>query len=127
MPALIVDNARPVRTKAPFVVGPTTQKATRPTVDIPQTLIDEAHATTPAKWDVKKHLAYRELPAVHTMKEIGLEGQGISNTAVSDPFPLFTEEAMMQMRREFFSQEVLDNCRYSSDFNANMIRGMGQK
>jgi hypothetical protein len=61
------------------------------------------------------------------MEEIGLQGQGISPNAVSDPFPLFTKEAMLQMRREVFSDQVLNECRYSSDFIANMVRGMGHE
>lgn len=59
------------------------------------------------------------------MKEIGLEGQGISPHAATEPFPLFTEEAIQQMRAEIFSEQVLAECQYSSTFNKNMVRGMG--
>jgi hypothetical protein len=61
------------------------------------------------------------------MQEIGLEGQGISNTAASTPFSLFTPEAVQQMRAEIFSDAVLERCQYSSDFAKNMIRGFGPK
>ncbi|KAI1453552.1 hypothetical protein F4805DRAFT_363605 [Annulohypoxylon moriforme] len=113
--------------KAPHVIGPKTKKATRPSVDIPQFLIDEARATEPVAWDVNKHLNFHPPAQIHTMKDIGLEGHGISTTAVSDPFPLFSEDAMLQMRREIFSDSVLENCRYSSTFSANMVRGMGHQ
>lgn len=115
------------RPKAPQVIGPKTKKATRPTVGIPDFLIDEARQTEPVRWDAEKHLAYEAPAKIVTMKEIGLEGHGISANAVTDPFPLFSKEAIIQMRREIFSEPVLENCRYSSTFNANMIRGMGHE
>ena len=108
MPGLTVRTPPP---KAPHVVGPKNQKIRKPTVGIPQVLIDEARQTEPAN--------------IVSMKDIGLEGHGISTTAVSDPFPLFTKEAIMQARREIFSDEVMKNCRVGSDFTANMVKGMG--
>ena len=70
------------------------------------------------------HLAYRENPKVLTLKDIGLsEDVGISPVAVSEPFPLFTEEAMSIMRSEVFSQEVWDNCLHSTEFAGCMLRG----
>lgn len=113
--------------KAPPVVGPLCKKATRPKTAIPQYLIDEARSTEPQAWDAERHLAFEPPAKITTMKEVGLEGHGISPTAVSSPFPLFTKEAMLQMRREIFSEPVLANCRYSSDFIANMVRGMGHE
>ncbi|KAL7621981.1 hypothetical protein AAE478_007482 [Parahypoxylon ruwenzoriense] len=130
MPALTIASPTEVPAfppKAPHVVGPKTKKATRPTAEIPEFLISEARKTEPVAWDAKKHLAYQPPAKIHTMKDIGLEGHGISTTAVSDPFPLFSKDAMLQMRREIFSDPVLENCRYSSDFIANIVRGMGHE
>ncbi|KAK4238811.1 hypothetical protein C8A03DRAFT_43480 [Achaetomium macrosporum] len=128
MPALIITTVTPtVPPKAPHVVGSKTKKATRPTAEIPQFLIDEAQQTQPVAWDPEKHLCFQPPAKIHTMSDIGLEGHEISTTAVSDPFPLFSKEAMVQMRREIFSGPVLEHCRYSSSFNANMVRGMGQE
>lgn len=59
------------------------------------------------------------------MKEIGLEGHGVSPNAASEPFPLSTEEAVRQMRTEVFSEEVMRDCQYTSTFIKNMVRGMG--
>ncbi|KAJ9617087.1 hypothetical protein H2200_000808 [Cladophialophora chaetospira] len=71
-----------------------------------------------------EHLAYREDPKVLTLKDIGLsEDVGISPVAVSEPFPLFTEEATNIMRSEVFTQEVWDNCLWSTDFAGCMLRG----
>ncbi|KAI1394407.1 uncharacterized protein F4822DRAFT_439967 [Hypoxylon trugodes] len=130
MPALTIDSpiASPiVAPKAPHVIGPKTKKATRPTTQIPEFLIEEARKTQPEAWDPKKHVAYQPPANIHTMREIGIEGHGISPNAVSDPFPLFSQDAMQQMRREIFSEPVLRDCRYSSDFIANMVRGMGHE
>ncbi|KAI5925662.1 hypothetical protein F4810DRAFT_60147 [Camillea tinctor] len=111
--------------KAPHVIGPKVEKATRPTTPIPDFLIDEARMTQPVAWNPEEHLAYQPPAKIYTMKEIGLDGHGISPNAVSDPFPLFSKEAMLQMRREVFSDLVLENYRYSSDFSPNMVRAMG--
>lgn len=113
--------------RAPKVVGPKVKHATRPVAEIPQYLIDEACQTVPEPWDAKKHLVFEPPAQIHSMESIGLKGHGISPNAVSDPFPLFSTEAILQMRREVFSAEVLKECRYSSDFNANMVRGMGAR
>jgi hypothetical protein len=125
MPYLEVKSSTLEAPKAPKVVGPKVKKATRPTTEIPEYLIEEARQIVPEPWNPEKHVIYEAPTVIHTMKDIGLEGHGISPVAVSDPFPLFSREAMLQMRREIFSDEVLKNCRYSSDFIANMVRGMG--
>ncbi|KAH7175318.1 hypothetical protein EDB81DRAFT_895811 [Dactylonectria macrodidyma] len=112
---------------APQVIGPKQRKAMRPTATIPQDIIDEARAVPAEAWNPEKHVAPKAQVVQHLMKDIGLEGHGISPIAVTDPFPLFTKEAILQIRREIFSEPVLRNCRFKSDFNANMIRGMGHE
>ncbi|UNI17495.1 hypothetical protein JDV02_003835 [Purpureocillium takamizusanense] len=127
MPGLVVNGQAAATTapKAPHVVGPTTRTATRPTNPLPQYLNDEARRTPREAFDARRHLAFQPPARVVTMREIGLEGHGISPNAVSDPFPLFTHEAVRQMRAEIFSDEVLRECQFASTFNKNMIRGMG--
>ncbi|OOO11828.1 hypothetical protein OAory_01082980 [Aspergillus oryzae] len=56
------------------------------------------------------------------MKEIGLEGHGISPVAASEPFSLFTPETIKQIHAEVFSEPVLADCQYSSTFARNMGR-----
>ena len=121
MPGLLI-NQTP---KAPVVVGSSTKKATRPTNPLPQYLIDEAHLTKRVDFEPSKHLNCQDPKAITTMKDIGLEGLGISPNAVSDPFPLFTQEAIQQMRAEIFSDKVLQDCQFASSFCKNMVRGMG--
>lgn len=126
MPGLV---ATPITAppKAPKVIGPKQKKVTRPSAVIPQQIIDEAHAVSAEAWNPEKHMAPKTEIVQHMMKDIGLEGHGISPVAVTDPFPLFTKEAILQMRREIFSEPVLRDCRFKSDFNPNLIRGMGHE
>ncbi|KAI1178720.1 hypothetical protein F4777DRAFT_575660 [Nemania sp. FL0916] len=75
-----------------------------------------------------KHLAFKEMPKVHTMKDLGFsETTGVSHIAVSEPFNLFTEEAVMRMRQEILRPEVLDNCKYSSNLADCYLRGFATK
>src|SRR6185295_450621 len=49
-------------------------------------------------FDPRKHLNFSPPPKVFTMADIGLpENSGVSPLAVSEPFPLFTEEAIRRM------------------------------
>lgn len=79
-------------------------------------------------FDPMKHLAFTEMPKVHTMNELGFsETTGVSPIAVSEPFRLFTEEAIMRMRREVLSPEVFQNCQYSSNLAHCYLRGFANK
>ncbi|EIT72342.1 hypothetical protein Ao3042_01397 [Aspergillus oryzae 3.042] len=109
----------------PVVIGPATKKATRPSSALPQSLIDGARIAKKDTFNAAKHLNFQAPKRIYTMEEIGLEGQGISPHAGSEPFSLFNEEAIKQMRAEIFSDEVLADCQYSSTFNKHMVRGMG--
>ncbi|KAF5639079.1 2OG oxygenase superfamily [Fusarium sp. NRRL 52700] len=125
MPSLITNTTSPSRPpKAPHVEGPKIKKPMRPAKDLPAFIIDEARATKRVPWDAKQHLAFEPPKSIVTMKDIGLEGHGISPIAVSEPFPLFSKDAMLQMRAEIFSKPVLDNNRFSSDLIAEVIRGL---
>lgn len=115
------------RPAPPTVIGPTTKRATRPSHALPQFLIDNAKAAEKEVFDAEKHLNFQPPKSVTTMKEIGLSGHGISPVAVSEPFPLFSPEAISQIRAEIFSEPVLRDCQYSSSFAKNMIRGMGRE
>lgn len=97
--------------------------ARRPTKQLPRQLIDEARIPNQQPWDASKHVHFTPPSKIYTMGELGLEGQGISETAISEPFSLFSEEAVRQMRAEIFSEPVLENCQYASSFATNMIRG----
>ncbi|KAK7916817.1 hypothetical protein PG985_010425 [Apiospora marii] len=71
-----------------------------------------------------QHLGFKKPPKVYSMKDLGLpENTGISPVAVSEPFPLFTQEAVMRMRKEVLCPEVLQNCKYSSNLAQCQLRG----
>lgn len=123
MPAAVATKSRP----APKPVAPATKGITRPVSAVPQYLIEEAKQTVPEPFDAEKHLDYHAPATILTMKEIGLEGQGVSPHAASDPFRLFTKEAILQMRHEIFSDAVLADCQYSSTFIKHMVRGMNHE
>jgi hypothetical protein len=57
------------------------------------------------------------------MADIGKHGAGISDHAISEPFPLFTDAAIRQFRREIFSEAVLGKYQCGSPMATNMIRG----
>ena len=124
MPGVILASSPP---RAPVVVGSKTKTATRPDEPLPQYLIDEAKLTERVEFDASKHLNFEFPNKVTTMKELGLGGHGISPNAVSDPFQLFTQEAIEQIRAEVFSDEVMRDCRYTSGFCKQMVRGMGEE
>ncbi|KAK7555915.1 hypothetical protein IWX49DRAFT_612085 [Phyllosticta citricarpa] len=80
--------------------------------------------TRGTEFQPEKHLAYKEKAEVIMMKDIGYpEDRGISPVAVSKPFPLFSQEAVHEMRSEIFQKEVVENCSCSSNIAASMIRG----
>ncbi|KAE8346098.1 hypothetical protein BDV24DRAFT_158895 [Aspergillus arachidicola] len=110
----------------PRVVGPATKKATRSTNKLPESLIDSARVATKEVFDPNKHLNFQPPKRVTTMKEIGLEGHGISPVAASEPFSLFTPEAIKQIRAEVFSEPVLTDCQYSSTFAKKYGLGHGR-
>lgn len=76
-------------------------------------------------FDVSKDLDYIPPRHIYSMAEIGRQGQGISPNAVSLPFSLFTQDAVMKMRREVLSREVLDNHQFSSNLAPCQVRGYG--
>jgi len=61
------------------------------------------------------------------MVELGHEKAGVSPIGVSEPFELFTPQAVRTMRNEVLSDEVWDNCRFSSSLAACQLRGMAPK
>lgn len=138
MPGTIIETRTPavfpskikaggVKKAPPKVVGPKTKRATRPTNLLPQWLIDGERGVKRVPWNPEKHLAYQPPRKIYSMKEIGLEGEGISPNAVSEPFQLFSEEAIRQMRAEAFSDYAVRERQYCSTFNKNMIRGLGHE
>ena len=79
-------------------------------------------------FDPQKHLAFKKPSKIWSMKDISLpENHGISPIAVSEPFRLFSDEAVRRMRAEVLAPEVMDNCQYSSTIAAAQLRGYANK
>ncbi|KAK5064175.1 hypothetical protein LTR84_000007 [Exophiala bonariae] len=85
--------------------------------------------TVPRKiaFDPSQHLQFQDPDKIWTMEEIGHKNVGISPVAVSNPFPLFSKEAIMQMRDEVLSDAVQQNCKYASNLAASQLRGFAPK
>jgi hypothetical protein len=96
----------------------------KPTFQLPPQRPQTPTSYFKSPFDPTRHLAYHTMPPRHTMSEIGLENTGVSPIAVSEPFELFTPEAVSTMRNEVLSDEVWDNCRFSSSIAACQLRGM---
>ena len=80
------------------------------------------------EFDPKKHLAFVPPKKTYTMEDIKLpRDTGVSPFAVSEPFQLFTEEAVRRMRAEILSREVWENCQYSSNLAQCQLRGFAPK
>ena len=86
------------------------------------------HPPSTDDFDPKKHIVFTPPANIMTMSDLKLpEGTGVSPFAVSDPFQLFTQEAVQRMRAEIFRKEVLKNCKYSSNLAQCQLRGYAAK
>lgn len=75
-------------------------------------------------FDPSVHLQYEEPSRIHTMQDIGFSAsKGVSPVAVSEPFRLFSEEAVNIMRAEIHHPEVLEKFSYASDIAPRQLRG----
>ncbi|KAL4878516.1 hypothetical protein BJY04DRAFT_221020 [Aspergillus karnatakaensis] len=71
-----------------------------------------------------KHLNFAPPSKVYSMEDLGYpENRGISPIGVSEPFPLFSAEAIQQMRKEVLSDEVFAKWKYSSELAQCQLRG----
>ncbi|WQF77311.1 hypothetical protein CDEST_02325 [Colletotrichum destructivum] len=83
-----------------------------------------APAAKPETFNPDKHLAFVDDPKKLTLQDLSLPGDvGISPVACSEPFPLFTQEAIQNMRQEIFTTEVWENCLHSTQFAPCQLRG----
>lgn len=78
-------------------------------------------------FDATKHLNYVPPTKNLQMSDIGLEPSPISNFAANEPFSLLSREAVLEMRRELFSKEVLDNCMHVTRPGSVQLRGMAPR
>ena len=75
-------------------------------------------------FDPSKHLNHAPPSKVYTMKELGYpDSRGVSPIGVSEPFPLFSGEAIEQMRKEVLNPDMPAKYQYSSDLAQSQLRG----
>lgn len=78
-------------------------------------------------FDPEMHLAFQEPSNILTMKDIGFENVGISPVAVTEPFQLFSPEAIKIMRSEIAKPEVTANHEFASNIAQAQLRGYVRK
>ena len=79
-------------------------------------------------FDPKVHLNFKEPSRIYSMADLGLpEDTGVTPFAVTEPFSLFTEEAVHRMRAEILTDKVFENCKYSSNLSQCQLRGFASE
>ncbi|KAL3450677.1 hypothetical protein BJX65DRAFT_322301 [Aspergillus insuetus] len=75
-------------------------------------------------FDPLKHLSFTPPSKVYSMEDLGYpKSRGVSPIGVSEPFPLFSAEAIQHMRNEVLSDEVFAKWKYSSELAQCQLRG----
>jgi hypothetical protein len=112
-------------TFTPYDTRTPTKRKRQTEITIPPALDKMISNEPPPKlsFDPEKHLNFKSPSKVFTMEELGLQDVGVSPNAVSEPFQLFTHEAIKQMRAETLRPEVFENCQYSSNLAKGQLRG----
>lgn len=124
-----------IQEKSQGVVQEAAQEATEEVYVAPQQpSVNKAKPIIPVKsdlapcdrvsFDPAKHIKFTPPSKVWTMQELDYpEGKGISPVGVSEPFPLFSEEAVKQMRAEILDETVWDKYKFSSNLSQCQLRG----
>lgn len=93
-----------------------------------ESLIEATMArTTGIDFHPAKHIDFKPPSKIYSMSDILLKKSPISDFAVSEPFQLFTPEAIACMREEIFKPEVMNNFQYSSNLAQCQLRGYAAK
>lgn len=82
---------------------------------------------SPTEFDPKKHIDFKEPSKTFSMSDLKLKDSPLSSFGVSEPFQLFTPEAVQLMRTEIFKPEVMENFQYSSNLASCQLRGYAAK
>jgi hypothetical protein len=91
-------------------------------------MLEQGQAGDATQFDPQKHLAFQEPSDILTMKDIGYaDDVGVSPVAVTQPFQLFSPEAIRIMRTEIAKPEVKDNHRFASNIANAQLRGYARE
>lgn len=103
-----------------------TQRLPIPAVARVQAVSEQLFPQGPIRFNPSRHLVRGPPPKHLSMKDIGFaEDVGVSPVAVSDPFQLFTVEAVEIMRKEIF--QVPDKYKFSSNIAVSQLRGYAKE
>ena len=101
-------------------VLPYPEQEPSPPVDIPTLLNDPQRV----HFDPKIHLRFDLPEKVYTLEDLKYPfKQQAGNVAATDPFPIFTREAIVEMRRELFAARTFQNCMSKRRAGSVQIRG----
>ncbi|PYH93736.1 hypothetical protein BO71DRAFT_326956 [Aspergillus ellipticus CBS 707.79] len=107
-------------TTAAPILADTLQLSGKEVDQMKTAVMEPAHVS----FDPSKHLAHTPPAKVHAMKELGYsDTRGVSPIGVSEPFPLFSAEAIKHMREEVLSEKVFTKHKYSSELAQCQLRG----
>jgi hypothetical protein len=93
-----------------------------PTTAIPTPTLSEGRRQ-PVKVDPARHIAAQTGGEILKMKDLNPNFTSPISEHAAAQIPLATREAVVEMRRELFSREVLDNCLHSTRPGAVQLRG----
>ena len=75
-------------------------------------------------FNASKHISFTTFPKTYKLGDLGYANDhGISNVAVSKPFPLFTRDAVEAMRREALAPGIQARYAFSSNLAPLQLRG----
>lgn len=103
--------------------APVEQRKKHKTDNLPRALLESVRLTQKTPFNAIRHLSFTQPKRISTFADIDQPSTGISEHAFSDPFPLFTQEAIEQMRAEVFSDDVLSNHYCPTSETSGQIRG----
>ena len=106
---------------------PLLNKAARSTSQIWANLNKMVTLSPSTGFNAKKHLAFTPPSKTYSMSDIKLKDSPISSFAVSEPFQLFSSEAVERFREEIFKPSVMNKYKYSSNLAPAQLRGYAKK
>ena len=85
------------------------------------------NAPKEVEFNAVKHLNFSPPNKILSMHDLKLEPTPLSPVATTEPFPFMSHEAVLQHRRELFSDDVLSNCMHHTRPGSVQIRGMAPR
>ncbi|KAI1625869.1 hypothetical protein EDD37DRAFT_692877 [Exophiala viscosa] len=92
--------------------------------EAPRISLKGTDAAPRVHFDPKIHLRFQKPEKTYTLDDLKYNTkQAVGHVAATDPFPLFTREAIVEMRRELLSERTIKNCMTYTRPGSVQIRG----